>query len=403
MKRLVVCCDGTWQDFGKTFPTNVAKIAAAVKPDGDDGVLQCVYYATGVGTNGLWNKLFGGGFGAGIDFNIKDAYRFLCLNYQPGDEIYLFGFSRGAYTVRSLAGLIYNSGLLRKKHIDRLEGKGNNYGAYMLYRNRGDDFKPSSDNAKNFRNNYCVDVCSGDDKGRVPITLLACWDTVGSLGIPTVGWLNLRKCVPHRLRKWIRNRSLSKITRLRRFMMHLVFGRYRFHDTRLSRIVLQALHVVAIDERRKVFDVTPMEQDPKKKDEKGAFLTVVSGQAQKLHQIWFPGEHGCIGGGDEKLQGMSDAALVWMMEQVKHQGLGLTFDPAQAPYPPDPAKFNYTIPFGKVSLFWIVGWLWRQINHDADFESDIHETAKKRWRDIPGYKPENLKRRFPAELKELEK
>ena len=106
MKRLIVCCDGTWQKLANSCPTNVVKIAQAIKPVASDGTPQIVFYDEGIGTGDEINRITGGAFGWGIDQNIQDAYRFLCLNYEAGDEIYLFGFSRGAYTVRSLAGLL---------------------------------------------------------------------------------------------------------------------------------------------------------------------------------------------------------------------------------------------------------------------------------------------------------
>ncbi|NER78506.1 MAG: DUF2235 domain-containing protein, partial [Leptolyngbya sp. SIO1D8] len=99
MKRLIVCCDGTWQKLDSAYPTNVVKLAQAIKPLDKMGVQQVVYYDAGVGTGGGLDTLLGGGLGKGIDKNIEDAYLFLCLNYVSGDEIYLFGFSRGAYTV----------------------------------------------------------------------------------------------------------------------------------------------------------------------------------------------------------------------------------------------------------------------------------------------------------------
>jgi uncharacterized protein (DUF2235 family) len=107
MKRLIVCCDGTWQSLANVDPTNVAKLARAVKLKSEkDNIPQILYYDDGVGTNGLIDRIMGGAFGKGLDLVIADAYRFLCMNYSIGDEIYFFGFSRGAYTVRSLAGLI---------------------------------------------------------------------------------------------------------------------------------------------------------------------------------------------------------------------------------------------------------------------------------------------------------
>ncbi|MEH2008448.1 DUF2235 domain-containing protein [Nostoc sp.] len=105
MKRLVICCDGTWQQLISPYPSNVVKLAQSVKPIARDGVTQIIFYDPGIGTES--QKVLGGATGLGIDRNIEDCYRFLSLNYVPGDEIYLFGFSRGAYTVRSLAGMIY--------------------------------------------------------------------------------------------------------------------------------------------------------------------------------------------------------------------------------------------------------------------------------------------------------
>ena len=115
MKRLVVCCDGTWQDLESSYPSNVVKLTQGIKPIADDGTEQIVFYDAGIGTEN--QKLSGGAAGVGIDRNIQDGYRFLCLNYTPGDEIYLFGFSRGAYTVRSLAGMIHCSGLAKRHNV----------------------------------------------------------------------------------------------------------------------------------------------------------------------------------------------------------------------------------------------------------------------------------------------
>nr|WP_322712368.1 DUF2235 domain-containing protein [Nostoc sp. ChiSLP03a]MDZ8213642.1 DUF2235 domain-containing protein [Nostoc sp. ChiSLP03a] len=99
-KRLVVCCDGTWQQLTSPYPSNIVKLAQSVKPIASDGVPQIVFYDEGIGTES--QKVLGGATGLGIDRNIEDGYRFLSLNYVRGDKIYLFGFSRGAYTVRSL-------------------------------------------------------------------------------------------------------------------------------------------------------------------------------------------------------------------------------------------------------------------------------------------------------------
>src|SRR5437588_3399030 len=123
VKRLIVCCDGTWNDSddGNEF-TNVSRLAWAVEPlDARNGnIAQIVYYQSGVGTGGdLFSKLGGGGVGLGLSRNVRDAYAFLANNYAPGDEIFLFGFSRGAYTARSIGGVIGYAGLVHKSGMDR--------------------------------------------------------------------------------------------------------------------------------------------------------------------------------------------------------------------------------------------------------------------------------------------
>ena len=111
-KRLVICCDGTWNEpdqevhdnpADETEPTNVLKIVRGLAPVDREQVPQVVYYDTGVGTQGPADKYVGGGLGGGLSENIQQAYRFFANNWREGDEIFLFGFSRGAYTVRSLA------------------------------------------------------------------------------------------------------------------------------------------------------------------------------------------------------------------------------------------------------------------------------------------------------------
>src|SRR5690606_17210148 len=116
MKRLVICCDGTWnradqEEDDIPCPTNVVKIAFRIaKRDGD--IPQLVYYDEGVGTGNSLDRVTGGAFGRGLEENIHQAYRFLIANYEPGDEIFLFGFSRGAFTARSLGGMIRKCGIL---------------------------------------------------------------------------------------------------------------------------------------------------------------------------------------------------------------------------------------------------------------------------------------------------
>ena len=121
MKRIVICADGTWnlrdqvdEKTGKRRPTNVTKVARAVQPCDERGVHQVVFYHDGVGTRGRLDKLTGGAFGHGMEDNIRNLYRSIVYNFTAGDELYLFGFSRGAFTVRSLAGFLSKVGLIEK-------------------------------------------------------------------------------------------------------------------------------------------------------------------------------------------------------------------------------------------------------------------------------------------------
>jgi uncharacterized protein (DUF2235 family) len=105
MKRIVLCFDGTWNAvINPKTVTNVVRLANLVTVRGDDEVEQVTYYNSGVGSGGFIDRLIGGAFGAGLKGNVKRGIAFLALNYDEGDEIYLFGFSRGAYTARAVGG-----------------------------------------------------------------------------------------------------------------------------------------------------------------------------------------------------------------------------------------------------------------------------------------------------------
>ncbi|MBD2508914.1 DUF2235 domain-containing protein [Nostoc muscorum FACHB-395] len=329
MKRLVICCDGTWQQLTSAYPSNVVKLAQSVKPMASDGVAQIVFYDEGVGAEG--QKVLGGATGLGIDRNIEDGYRFLSLNYVSGDEIYLFGFSRGAYTVRSLAGMIYCSGLLDRPHVTKA------HEAYELYRKRG--VKPKDQEAVEYRQAY------GD---RVPIALLGCFDTVGALGIPGIP-------------------AFSKLS-------EQLNKRYRFHDTTLNKCVQNALHAVAIDEIREVFDVTPMTKHP-------------DAENQRVIQKWFPGAHGCVGGGTKEHSGLSDAALQWMIDSIGEMQLGLDFDTSVIPTGINP---NYECDFkNDAGFFKLAGIKFREV---SDVIEDLHESTINRLKSRKDYRPKNLQK-----------
>jgi uncharacterized protein (DUF2235 family) len=337
MKRLIICCDGTWQKLADPYPTNVVKIAQAIKPIASDRTPQILYYDEGVGTdNSATGRILGGALGKGIDQNIQDAYRFLCLNYIEGDEIYLFGFSRGAYSVRSLAGLMYNSGLLKRENIRQAPE------AYQLYCHRG--VRPNDQEAIDFRKENSLG-------SRVDITLLGCWDTVGSLGIP-----DLSSFLP---------------------LAEQLNQKYKFHDTKLNKKIKNALHAVAIDEQHKVFNVTPMHKHPDAPD-------------QVVRQVWFPGDHGCIGGGSKEHSKLADGTLQWMIESIGSLKLGLEFEISKIN---PPIEFDYTYDFQSKSIIdkmtRFAGTILREIDGEVD---ELHESVKLRWKQRNDYRPTNLKK-----------
>src|SRR5262245_28841001 len=143
MKNIVICFDGTWNTADAEFPTNVVKTAKMVLPTDGNGVSQLVFYDEGVGSGQVAfaqtiNGLLGGAFGAGLMNNIQNAYRFLAFNYSPGDRIFVFGFSRGAFSARSFGGLLRSCGVLNKEHIRRV-GE-----AVTTYKNRDSELGADS-------------------------------------------------------------------------------------------------------------------------------------------------------------------------------------------------------------------------------------------------------------------
>src|SRR5689334_4901700 len=246
MKRLIVFCDGTWNtpdqtDRGVTCPTNVVKLRNLVELDAPNGVDQLPYYDKGVGTGDVVDRFFGGAFGIGLSHNIRDAYEFLSQNYEEGDHIFLFGFSRGAYTVRRTVGMIRKLGLLPKindnESRDSIVKQG--YDIYLI-RHGGPDSEP----AQEFRRRY------GTRAAR--IRCLGVWDTVGAYGIGGV---------------------MGQLTS--------AMSKSRFHDRQLSGIVDCAFHAVAIDEGRRLFGPTLFEQRENALEE----------GHQMLEQTWFSGVH----------------------------------------------------------------------------------------------------------------
>ena len=295
-KTLVVCCDGTWNQpdqerHGTKAPTNVAKLALAVARD--EGTQQ-MFYEPGVGTAPR-ERIAGGAFGYGLSRNIRNCYRFLARAYTPGDAVFLFGFSRGAYTARSLAGLIRNCGILGTDDPAVVDS------AYAFYRDRTSRSHPSSIQSQLFREMH--------SHPPAPITFIGVWDTVGALGIP--GGFAGRKEISRVFSGW-----------------QTLWG---FHDTQLSSQVLNAVQALAIDERRSAFKPTLWTQGS------GAPPT------QNLKQVWFTGAHSEVGGGTED-SALSDITLLWMAAEAERAGLMFSKGLPQAGWPEqsiEPTAPNY--------------------------------------------------------------
>ena len=267
-RRLVICCDGTWNRPDAANVTNVEKIARTVETDlaQTGGVQQLVLYLSGVGSSGyVVDRLLGGAFGFGLFANIRSAYRFLALNYDPGDEIYVFGFSRGAYTARSVVGMIARVGLLtREALVADMLGE-----AVDRYRAGREGAATFATPPGEFRANYC--------HRNVSVTLLGVFDTVGALGVPGA----IRK-------------------------------RHQFHDVTLSPIVACARHALAMDERRVTFEPCLWEATEEQRREYES--------TDRVRQVWFPGVHSDVGGG-YPVCGLSDTTLLWMTSEARQRGL----------------------------------------------------------------------------------
>jgi uncharacterized protein (DUF2235 family) len=230
MKRLVLCFDGTWNKLDADLPTNVVLTAESVLPLTQTGIAQVIHYGDGVGT-AKHTQFKGGLFGAGLMKNMADGYRFLIFNYTPGDEIYVFGFSSGAYTARSFVGLINTCGIIQRSVASKVND------AIDLYRNRKATHE-YDEQVLCFRRDNSPDICMSTQERQwrttaglpsqnaplITIRYVGVWDTVGALGIPS---------------RYFISRWLDK--------------KFQFHDASLSSFVQYARHAVAIDERRKDF------------------------------------------------------------------------------------------------------------------------------------------------------
>jgi hypothetical protein len=281
-KNIVLCSDGTGNSASKAFGTNVLRIYNAIDRHGHlrDPALkpQLAFYDDGVGTESfLPLQLLSGAVGLGLNQNIRDLYEALVRVYEPGDDIYLFGFSRGAFTVRSLAGMICRCGIVDAGRggedpmaIKRLVGE-----AFDTYRRQHKRREPQ----------LAADFKARHSHAETRIRCIGVWDTVGAIGVP--------------------------VDELRR-LLDLVL-RISFHSCDLLPEVEYGFHALAIDDERQTF--APVMWDERKSPHPPG----------RIEQVWFAGAHSNVGGGYPK-QGLAQVSLHWMMSKVSAPELGLRFN-----------------------------------------------------------------------------
>lgn len=299
MKRIAICMDGTWQKLSQPRATNINLIARSISINAG-GTNQFVLYAPGVGStlgalkgresvvagfNTWLTSTVGGVFGEGLEDGILETYLRLAFNYEPGDHIYIFGFSRGAFSARSLAGMIGKVGILRRRFAVKAAE------AFRMYRDKS--ISADSPEAIAFRTQYGKREGEGTARmnadHRPKIAYLGIFDTVGQRGLPSM---------------------FGPISALRN-------RRYNFHDLRLGGHVLSARHALAIDERRAAFPPTPWENFDDLNMPARA-----EGRADPYQQRWFVGGHGDVGGGNKSR--LSAFPLAWVVEGA--EAAGLVFD-----------------------------------------------------------------------------
>ena len=305
MKRIVIFIDGTRNKPDAEHPTNVVRLAQSIKHKAENRMEQIVLYSTGVGSGqgNTWvarqsDSLLGGALGWGLTSIIVNAYRELMFVYEPGDEIMVFGFSRGAFAARSLVGMIRTCGILERASLKFLPE------AVERYRSLGDDFHPNADDSHEFRLKHSSKVTTSQkerdwrvergldvaDVVALKIAYLGVWDTVSAMGLPEI--------VP-----------ISKFTNVE----------YRFHDAELSSMVEAARHGISLDERRRLYPAYPWSNM--------VDLTIEYDRRFKpTHlQQWFPGNHGSVGGGGPET-GLSSIALNWIALGAREAGLEIDFE-----------------------------------------------------------------------------
>ena len=380
MKRIAIFIDGTWNRPDAEHPTNVVRLSRCVASHAVGGMPQVVLYSPGVGAGrgNNWaarrmDRLLGGALGWGLTDIIEDMYRNLVFLYEPGDEIMVFGFSRGAFAARSLVGLIRSCGIpARDKLADIPE-------AMRRYRSRAPETHPNHPESLAFRAKFAPRVYVNDteakwrrkngepinDAVRLGIAYLGVWDTVSALGLPAF--------LPFAAR---------------------FNAQYRFHDAALTSMVLAARHAVSIDERRKTFPSYPWSNmlDLNVKYESDLIPTHM--------QQWFPGNHGSVGGGGSRV-GLSSISLNWVALGAQAAGLRLDWSEMDRVAPRYDVTERLDNKFGPVGLS---GALMSAISKDREGPSGMDElsmAALDRCEAVPEYQRNPTLRQIYHEIHDV--
>ncbi len=283
-KRIVLFADGTGNRGGSSPDTNVYKVYQALERH-DPNNKQIAFYDIGVGTsqNPYWRGL-SGAVGFGFMKNVRDLYRFLARNYDPGDEVFLFGFSRGAATMRAFTGLVASSGLVDGREVTRDELDKRVKAACKRYQSsRGRPF--------------AVDTASGQGShGAIPIKFIGVWDTVSALGFPNHWQLPGIGMWVFNTVSWVLDRAVEP------------FFPHRFYNYELTGNIENAYQALAVDDERASF--WPMIWDETKSP------------STNVEQVWFPGAHSNVGGGYGRT-GLAAISLDWMSRRAQRHGLAL--------------------------------------------------------------------------------
>ena len=299
-KNIIICSDGTGNASIKDRGTNVFKIYEALDLH-HPATLQIAIYDDGVGTETFRPlQLLGGAFGFGLWRNIRQLYTGLVQVYEPGDRIYLFGFSRGAFTVRQLAGLILKIGIISRqrytstrelnklvRQAQREYWQDNRAWLEWLVMKVFSWFRPCEGVAE-FRSRYAARVPDrdSDHQHQADIRFIGVWDTVSAVGFPVLYVAD---------------------------MFNTAIYRFKFPDYKLGKPVSAAAHALSIDDQRATFHPLLWNESDEVRDK------------PRIDQTWFSGVHANIGGGYPK-QGVSLVTLDWMMR--KAEAAGVRFDQA---------------------------------------------------------------------------